>query len=314
MAGGFQENSGGISRILLIVFLCVSVLLMVIYSREGSEGILHRIQANFVMVSSPIQQVGAHAGNGIEAAQDAVSDQTASEDTLSQLKARNEELTRLLTQAEEYRLEAERLQGLLDIKDAYDIVGVTGRVIGRSTDAWNQTITVDVGSADGVENGMTVMGPNGVVGQVVSSSDGSATVRLLSDPQSGAAAMVQSSRAEGVVRGSLTGSLYLTDVEAGAPLAVGDVVLTSGLGGSYTKGLLIGTIVRIDGSATDGTQSILVAANEQVSSLEEVIIVFSASENVRVNAVSIGAEGTEADEGSSADGEGTSAATGGEAS
>lgn len=283
MARGIKEKPTNPSRVLLIVFLGVSVLLMVVFAREGDEGMLHGLQSRLSSVSVPAQMLGAYAGSGIEAAQEGATDASASEETLSALKERNEELTRLLTQAEEYRLEAERLRGLLEIKDAYDIVGVSGKVIGRSSDAWNQTITIDVGSSDGVENGMTVMGPNGVVGQVVSASPGSATVRLLSDPKSGAAAMVQSSRADGVVRGSLSGSLYLSNVEAGAALAVGDVVLTSGLGGSYVKGLLIGTIVRIDGSPTDGNQSILVAANEEVSSLEEVIVVFSASSDVTVS-------------------------------
>lgn len=301
MARSFQEMGSRISSVLLIVFLCISVLLMVCFSREGEEGLLHGLQSRFLMVSTPIQTIGAYAGAGIEAAQEGAADASASEETLSALRDRNEELTNLLTQAEEYRLEAERLRGLLDIKDAYDIEGVTGNVIGRSSDAWNQTITIDVGSANGVENGMSVMGPNGVIGQIISTSPGSSVVRLLSDPKSGAAAMVQSSRTDGVVRGSLTGSLYLTNVEAGSSLAVGDVILTSGLGGSYIKGLLIGTIVRIDGSPTDGTQSILVAANEEVSSLEEVIVVFSASSDVTVSTVpkasadtSSGGEGDEA--------------------
>ena len=121
------------------------------------------------------------------------------------------------------------------------------------------------------------MGPAGVVGQVVSASPGSAVVRLLTDPQSGAAAMVQSSRAEGVVRGSLNGLMYLENVGDDVSVNVGDVVLTSGLGGSYTKGLLIGTVVRVDGSTTDATRKIIVSPNETASSFEEVIVVTSAA-------------------------------------
>ena len=66
-----------------------------------------------------------------------------------------------------------------------------------------------------------------------------ATVRLLTDPGSGAGAIIQSSRAEGVVRGSLDGLLYLEAVDADVVVNVDDLVVTSGLGGSYTRGLLI---------------------------------------------------------------------------
>ncbi len=68
-------------------------------------------------------------------------------------------------------------------------------------------------------------------------------------------------------------------MDADIEVKQGDVVLTSGLGGSYTKGLLIGTVVRVEGNAKDGTRTIIVAPNEQAAVLEEVIVVFSASES-----------------------------------
>ena len=89
--------------------------------------------------------------------------------------------------------------------------------------------------------------------------------------------MVQSSRAEGVVRGSLNSLLYLENVGDDVSVSIGDVVLTSGLGGSYTKGLLIGTVVRVDGSTTDATRKIIVSPNETASVLQEVIVVTSAA-------------------------------------
>jgi rod shape-determining protein MreC len=89
--------------------------------------------------------------------------------------------------------------------------------------------------------------------------------------------MVQSSRAEGIVRGSLSGLLYLENIEADVKLSVGDVVITSGLGGSYVKGLLIGTIVRVEGNSVDGTRTVVVSPNDSTSLLEEAIVVFDVS-------------------------------------
>ncbi|MFR7403482.1 MAG: rod shape-determining protein MreC [Coriobacteriaceae bacterium] len=155
------------------------------------------------------------------------------EETYATLRQQNEQLVQQLAAAEEQRLENERLRGLLNLRDTYEITGVSGRVIGRTTDAWNQTVTLDVGSSSGVETGLTVLGPTGVVGQVISVDGGSCRVRLLTDPQSGAAAMVQSSRAEGIVRGSMDGLLYLENIGADVNVRVG-TWFTSGLGGSYT--------------------------------------------------------------------------------
>lgn len=265
-----------VTRTILVVLVVASIALCTVYAREGSGGFLHTMQNTVHALVAPLGFLGEGARSGVDAAGQTLSDATASEETLSELRARNAELTELVTQGEEYRLEAERLQGLLGLKDAYRIEGVSGRVIGKSTDAWNQTLTVDVGSADGVETGLTVMGPSGVIGQVVAVNPGSCTVRLLTDPQSGAAAIVQASRAEGVVRGSLSGVLHLENIEADVELSVGDVVLTSGLGGSYVRGLLIGTIVRVEGNESDGVRTVVVAPNEQTATLEEVMVVFSA--------------------------------------
>lgn len=277
MALQFQDmHDPRVSRVALIALVVISLAMVTVYSREGDHGVLHNVQSGAHSVFAPFGLLGSSAGAAAEDAGEALSDATASGDTLSALRQRNAELTELLTQSEEYRLEAERLQGLLDLKDAYSIEGVSGRVIGRSTDAWNQTITIDIGSANGVETGLTVVGPAGVVGQVISVQPGSCTVRLLTDPKSGAAALVQSNRAEGIVRGSLSGQLTLQNIDANVNLQVGDVVLTSGLGGSYVKGLLIGTIVRIEGSPGDGSRTIYVSPNETSQVLEEVTVVFDA--------------------------------------
>lgn len=289
-----------ISRIIVIIELVICVVLMSVYGSEGQNGALHTIQTQLHGLLAPFEAIGASGGAAVEGASDAVSDATADGETLSALTQRNEELTNMLAKTEEYRLEAERLSGLLNMKETYRIEGVSGHVIGRSTDAWNQTITIDIGTDDGVDTGLTVVGPSGVIGQVISVSQGSSTVRLLTDPQSGVAAMIQSSRADGIVRGSLVGLLYLENIDEAVEVQVGDVVLTSGLGGSFMKGLLIGTVVRVEGKAADGTRTIIVSQNELISALEEVTVVFSASEATSSATADLARE---AQEGSASEGE-----------
>ncbi len=282
----FSSNNKGKApaQALLAILLLVSLVCCAVYSREGEDGPLHAIQSGVQSITSPFKIMGAGIGAAGSSIGTAVDDVTADEASLTQLREQNAELRELVAQTEEYRQEVERLSELLDVKDDYEIEGVTGRVIGRSTDAWNQTITINVGADDGVESGMTVMGASGVVGQVVSTSGSSCVVRLLTDPQSGAAALIQSSRAEGIVRGSLDRLLYLENVDADVTVSVGDVVLTSGLGGSYTRGLMIGTVVRVDGSTGDSARRIVVSPNDTTGALEEVIVVFSADDRVSKDA------------------------------
>lgn len=276
MAFHVQNNGGAFkSRVLLVVLLVVSIALVTAYSREGDSGLLHTVQDAVAEAFLPLKIVGGGVSSGVEAAGDAISDATADENTLSGLRESNSQLRALVAQAEEYRQEAQRLQELLDMKDRYDIEGVSARIIGKSATAWNQTITIDAGKADGVEAGMTVMASTGVVGQVASVSEHSCDVRLITDSQSGAAAMVQSSRSEGIVRGSLEGLLYLQDLAEDAQVAVGDVVITSGLGGSYVSGLMIGTVVRVDAGQSGAPSTVVVSPNADPDMLEEVTVVFS---------------------------------------
>ncbi|WP_251178790.1 rod shape-determining protein MreC [Adlercreutzia agrestimuris] len=277
MALNFQQSgSVFVRRVLLIVFLVASLVMMLLYAREGESGVLHKAQAAFSGITAPLDYAGAVVSNATENAADGIENITASDETLSGLRDYNAELVEQYAKAEEYAQENERLRQLLDLKDTYHLEGVGARVIGRSSQAWSQTITLDKGEADGVDTGLTVMGTSGVVGQVISTTSHTSVVRLLTDPQSGAAAMIQSSRVEGIVRGSLEGLLYLEGLPIDAEINPGDIVLTSGLGGSYAKGLLIGTIVTIDERSGHATRRAVVSANSEAQALEEVLVVFSA--------------------------------------
>lgn len=262
-------------RVLLIGLIVASVVMMTVYGREGEIGPLHTLQSAVSGAVSPLRIVGGSIESATSTVGDTVDNITADQSTLSGLREYNEQLVQQYSQMEEYKQEAQRLQKLLDLKDTYQIEGTGARVIGRSSEAWSQTVIINKGSDDGVSTGQTVMGTSGVVGQIVSTSSHTATVRLLTDPQSGAAAMVQSSRAEGILRGSLVGLLYLEDLDADAEVNVGDVVVTSGLGGSYARGLIIGTVVKVDAQQGDTSRRAVVSPNDAISTLEDVLVVSS---------------------------------------
>ena len=308
MALNFQQSgSASAKRVLLVVLLVISLALATLYAREG--GPLHAVQGAVAVAVGPFKLVGAAADAGVSSAGEGIENLTADESTLSGLRESNEELRRRLAEADEYKQEAERLEGLLDLKQSYDIDGVAARVVGKSVEAYNQTVTLDVGRDDGVESGMTVMGATGVVGQVRSTDARTCEVRLLTDQNSGAAAIIQSNRGEGIVRGSLEGLLYLENVDEANWPVVGDVIVTSGLGGSYVRGLIIGTVVRVDAAAGNATGRIVVKPNDTAESLSEVLVVRGLnSEGALGSTPQAGAGGSGATDGDAAgengDGEG----------
>ena len=87
--------------------------------------------------------------------------------------------------------------------------------------------------------------------------------------------MVQSNRATCVVKGSLDGLLTAENIAQNVEVKEGDIIITSGLGGSFVKGIIIGTVVRVSGSASDGTLKAVLKQND-TTSFEEVIIVSDA--------------------------------------
>ena len=288
----FKRNSQtSHSGVLTVVFLVVSLVCFFAYTAEGSAGPVHSIQSVFSAISAPFQQAGAAVGTGINNAATAVSDGSASEESLSALREQNQALRQQLAEMEEYRQEALRLESLLMVKSSLGVDGISATVVGRSGEAYSQTITISAGSNDGVDVGQTVMGSTGVVGQIISVSENTSVVRLLSDPQSGAAAIIQSSRDEGIIRGSLDGLLYLEDLDSDAEVNVGDVVLTSGQGGSYISGLIIGTVVRVDDTQDVSSQKIIVSPNDSFSSLQNVVVVNSTGNSTAaVDALTEGAD------------------------
>lgn len=274
MAAKLQQNLSAINgRVLCILFLVISLVLVTVYFREGEEGPLHSVQGFMSGVTLPFKYVSGAVGSGTDAVGDAAGNAAVSSETLDALKSENEALKNEVAKLEEYRQEAQRLEGLLGLEDAYDFETVTARVASRSSNAWEQVITIDKGSSAGITVGLSVMGPTGVVGQVISVSPFSAEIRLITDPLSGVSVLLQSSRTQGIVYGSLEGLLYMENVDADAVVQEGDVVITSGLGGSYFRGLMVGTVVKVDESQGGASRTIVVSANESANLLEEVQVI-----------------------------------------
>lgn len=268
-----ERDSSSRVSLTLIVLLALSVLLWIAYSVEGATGPLHTVQNATGIVSSPIRSAGAGMQSAGDRVQGAIEDAGADADTLNALREQNQQLRQQVSELEEYRVRAQQLEEAQKLVDMYALDYVASNVIGMPTDSWNRVVLIDKGARDGVSVGMAVMGSSGLVGQVTNVFDASSEVRLLQDSSSGVAVVVQSSRAEGLVRGSIDGLLYLEGLSADAEVSEGDTLVTSGLGGGYARGLLVGTVVRIENTSGQSLRRIVVAPNSTVSALDELLVV-----------------------------------------
>lgn len=267
------------STMLLVLLLVISLVLVVVYAREGEEGPLHTIQDSTSALSSPLSSIGAASSSLAASATASLEDLTADGQTMNQLQESNATLSQMVVELEEYRQEANRLESLIGLHDAYGFTSVAARVTGYSSDSYNRIITIDVGSASGVTEGLPVMGTTGVVGQVISVSTYSSQVRLLNDAQSGVAVMLQLSRSEGILSGSVEGVLYLEGVDEGVEVTEGEAVITSGLGGGYFRGLVIGTVSKVEQRQGDATRTIVITPNASFDNISEVLVVLGMSNN-----------------------------------
>lgn len=257
----------------IVAMLAVSLIALGAYAQEEEAGPIHTLQSATSAVFTPAKYASGAVADAEYCVFTALGDLVASDATRSELQEQNAQLQKEVAELEEYRQESERLQELLGYRDEYDLEGVVCSVISRSGESWNNTLTIGKGTNDGVHPGMAVIGPSGVVGQVASANSHTSEVRLLQDPNSGVAVLVQSNRAEGIVKGSLDGKLYLENLPDDAEVKEGDVVITSGLGGSFNRGLIVGTVSRVEGASGGPTRKIVIEPNESVGPLQEVMVI-----------------------------------------
>jgi rod shape-determining protein MreC len=137
------------------------------------------------------------------------------------------------------------LQQIAAMRDDFEIPMLPAEVVGLDVAPWFRSVLVDRGRTHGVRAGNPVISAEGVVGLVTATSGRAAKTMLLLDRQSAIDGIVQRSRARGIVRGRGTDELEFEFVVRGGDVQPGDVVITSGLGGVYPKGLRIGEIVEV---------------------------------------------------------------------
>ncbi len=263
--------------VILAALVVVSLIITTVYFREGESGPVHSLRRGTQAVVTPISAAGDWLFTPVLAVRNFFGGLGVSREEIDALRQQNTELRASIAELEEARLENERLQKIVGFIEAAKLKSVGARVIGRPPSAWEGSLLIDRGTADGVKTGMPVLAPEGLLGQTVEVTEHSAKVRLITDQRSGVAALIQATRAEGVVRGSIEGRLTMEYVSRESTVTVGDVVITSGMGGVYPKGLLIGQVDSFELNDNDLYPSIVVRPTARFEGIEEVVVLIGAT-------------------------------------
>jgi rod shape-determining protein MreC len=253
-----------------ILLVTVNILLLAVTTRRSTSLGIGRAMMAF---AAPFQEL---ASRGVHAAEGIWRDYLA----LVSVSRENQELKRQLDQAvqaniqqRELELENSRLRELLGFKRSLPGPAIAAEIIGKDPSAWFKTVIVDKGRLDGLQRGLPAVTSLGVVGQIVEASNHQSRLMLIIDRNSAADALVQRTRARGVVKGTSGNECYLDYVLHEDDVRVGDQVVSSGFDGVYPKGLLIGTVTAVNFQGSDFFKEVKIAPAVDFDKIEEVLII-----------------------------------------
>lgn len=195
-----------------------------------------------------------------------------------QFRTDNNDLRRQIIELQHQRAENQQLRALLQIKQAAPWRTVGARVIARDASNWWKSIQIDRGSDDGLRPDLAVVSAGGLVGKTVAVTAGESRVLLLIDPTCKAGALLESTREPGIVSGARVAlarepQIQMSFVDRKSNVKLGDAVYTSGLGGVFPRGILIGTVSDADLDPQGLYQSVGLKPAANFRRLEEVMVI-----------------------------------------
>ena len=194
------------------------------------------------------------------------------EDENRKLRRESAVLASQLNQYREGYLEGVRLQKLLDIKNGLQHRAVAARVIDREHTSLFKTLLINKGTSEGLRVGLPVLSEQGVVGRIIETSWHASRVLLVIDENSNIDALLQRTRAQGILQGAGSAGCNLKYISRVEAIQTGDVVLASGISGVFPKGLLLGTVTGTSRKEGGLFQKIDVAPAVDFARLEEALV------------------------------------------
>lgn len=253
-----------------ILLVTVNILLLAVTTRRPTSLGIGRAMMAF---AAPFQELATRAVNAADGIwRDYLYLVSVSREN-QQLKRQLDQAVQGNIQQRELELENGRLRELLGFKRSLPGPAIAAEIIGKDPSAWFKTVIVDKGQLDGLQRGLPAVTSLGVAGQIVEASNHQSRLMLIIDRNSAADALVQRTRARGIVKGTSGNECYLDYVLYEDDVRVGDQVISSGFDGIYPKGLLIGTVTAVNFQGSDFFKEVKIAPAVDFDKMEEVLII-----------------------------------------
>ena len=191
------------------------------------------------------------------------------------LKRENSELEQKLRELEVIKAENITLREYLNLTEKYTSYTTTpAYIINKDTSNYSSTFVINVGSKDGIKENMAVIADKGLVGHVVSVTTNTAKVQTIIDPSSAVSVIFESTGDNAICKGAIsTNSLKATYISTGAEILENDTVETSGMGGIYPKGIMIGTVSKIENTKNVIDKYAIIKPAVDFNKLETVLVI-----------------------------------------
>ncbi|MBR2180015.1 MAG: rod shape-determining protein MreC [Selenomonadaceae bacterium] len=282
MKDTIRRKSRNGRKIAALIFVFVSIFCLVFFAARG------RFEApaastGVALILSPFQNAVSWIGDKFIFVKTTISDIMNVHEQNKALQAEVEELKAKNLAANEFEAENQRLRALLAYKESatqFDLIAA--RVIGREAATWSSTVVINRGSADGIANDMAVVTAMGLVGHISDTGINSSKVQLILDPRSSVGTLVQrpESRVAGIVEGDINDPTMprMVNIPKNSDVIVGDVIVTSGFGGIYPKGIVVGKIKEIQNEESGLLKYGVVETTVDFQKLEDVAIIVQSRE------------------------------------
>lgn len=237
-----SKKSGFLGIIITIVIL---VLIVIFSNREANTSFFENVANKLVM---PIQNGLTFIKNKVSGNSTFFSDINNLKSENKELQDKNSQLEQSLRELENIKTENETLKEYLGLTEKYgEYKTIPGYVINKDISNYSKMIVINVGTNDGVEENMTVIADEGLVGHVVSVTKDTAKVMTIIDTSSSVSCLMSTNKDGVVCKGTLgnNSELKAIYIPTEADLIQGDSIDTSGLGGIYPKGIHVGNIKKI---------------------------------------------------------------------
>lgn len=267
-----MKGAASFRKIWLWVFL-IGIVLFLLSSSSSSRPAWNPAEQFVIEITAPFQKLIKQAVTSIEEFWLNYFDLVNVREENENLRREIQALRMANSRYREMLATQERIQELLQFKQTLDVPMLPAQVIGRDPTGWFKSIIIDKGSDSGLGLDMPVVNAYGVVGRIVSVSPNYAKVLLIIDQNSAVDCLVQRSRDRGMLKGLMGETCKLDYVVESEDVIVGDIVITSGLGGVFPKGLPVGRVLNVKDMTGELFKDIEIEPAVDFSKLEEVLVI-----------------------------------------